>query len=246
MKKGGRICIIPARGGSKRIPGKNIRPFAGKPIIAYPIAAALDAGCFDEVMVSTDDEAIAEVARSYGARVPFLRSPATSDDQSGTLEVLAEVLNRYRIQLEREFDLGCVLYATAALTTAERLREGLSRILADDSLAYVLALIAFDSPIQRAVYLEDGRVQMFHPEHYNSRSQDLVKGYKDAGQWHWFRPDRIQAMKPVLGPTAGAVVLSEMEAQDIDDEEDWLLAELKYQLRQRESGAGTARLTNDA
>jgi pseudaminic acid cytidylyltransferase len=231
MKTGGRICIIPARGGSKRIPRKNIRLFAGKPIIAHPIEAALDSGCYDEVMVSTDDEEIAEVARAHGAKVPFLRSPATSGDFAGTLEVLTEVLQRYRTEGQREFDLGCLIYATAALTTAERLREGLERILADESLTYVLSLIPFGAPVQRAVYMQDGRVHMFQPEHYNSRSQDLIKGYKDAGQWHWFRTGRIHEMKPVLGPTAGAVILTEMEAQDIDDEEEWRLAEFKYRMR---------------
>lgn len=231
MKTGGRICIIPARGASKRIPRKNIRVFAGKPIIAYPIRAALESGCYDEVMVSTDDEEIAEVARAHGAQVPFLRSPATSGDSTGTLEVLKEVLGRYRIEQQREFELGCLIFATAALTTVERLREGLSRIEADESLTYVLSLIPFGAPVQRAVYLSDGRIHMFHPEHYGTRSQDLPKSYKDAGQWHWFRPDRIHQMQPVLGPTAGAVVLTEIEAQDIDDEEDWRIAEFKFRMR---------------
>ncbi len=230
----GRICIIPARGGSKRIPRKNIRPFAGVPIMAHPIRAALACGCFEEVMVSTDDAETAEVARQCGARVPFFRSPETSGDFAGTLEVVQEVLATYRRQEGREFALGCLLYATAALTTPGRLREGMARLEADASLSYVLSLVPFGAPVQRAVYLKNGRVHMFHPEHYRSRSQDLEPGYRDAGQWHWFRPERIGNLEPVLGPTAGAVILEEMEAQDIDDEADWRLAELKFRLRQAE------------
>ena len=227
----GRICIIPARGGSKRIPRKNIRSFVGKPIIAYPIQAALASRAFDEVMVSTDDEEIAEVARHYGGNVPFLRSPATSGDFTGTLEVVNEVLERYRVELGMQFEFGCCLYATAALVTPERLREGLNVLTANQDLAYVLTLVQFDAPVQRAVYVNEGRIHMFQPEHYNTRSQDLIKGYKDAGQWHWFRSDRIRQQEPVLGPTAGAVILSEMEAQDIDDEDEWRLAELKFRVR---------------
>jgi pseudaminic acid cytidylyltransferase len=231
MKTSGRICIIPARGGSKRIPRKNIRLFAGKPIIAYPIQAALDSGCFDEVMVSTDDWEIASVARAHGAQVPFLRSPKTSDDHSGTLEVINEVIETYRRSEQREFEYGCCLFATAALVTPERLREGWDIISSQPNLNYVLTLIPFGFPIQRAVYMLNGRVHMFHPEHYTTRSQDLPKSYKDAGQWHWFRSGCIGQMLPVLGPTSGAVILSEAEAQDIDDEEDWRLAELKHQAK---------------
>ena len=235
MKTSSRICIIPARGGSKRIPRKNIRPFAGKPIIAHPIQAALDSGCFDEVMVSTDDEEIAAVARSHGAQVPFLRSPRNSDDHSGTLEVVNEVIEGYQRTQQRAFEYGCCLFATAALVTPERLRQGWDIISSQPDLNYVLALIPFGFPIQRAVYMQDGRVHMFHPEHYRTRCQDLPQSFKDAGQWYWFRSDRIGLMQPVLGPASGA--LSEMEAQDIDNEEDWRLAELK-QLAKKAFPAG--------
>lgn len=228
-----RICIIPARGGSKRIPRKNIRQFAGKPIIAHSISAALASNCFDEVMVSTDDEEIAGIAREHGAHVPFLRSALTSGDFAGTLDVVVEVLERYRAENQQEFQLGCLLYATAPLVTPELLNQGLVAIEDDQGLDYVLSVVPFGSPVQRAVYIENNRLHMFHPEHYNTLSQDLKLSYKDAGQFFWFRTNQINEKVPVLGPSAGGVILSELEAQDIDNEGDWQMAELKYNLRRR-------------
>ncbi len=221
------LCIIPARGGSKRIPGKNIRLFRGRPIIAHPIEAALKSGCFAEVMVSTDDAAIAAVARECGATVPFLRSERNAGDFAGSEEVFHEVILRYR-ELGRSFSLACGLYPTAALVTADQLRRGREKLEMDAQLTAVLPLVRFPSPIQRALLLREGRVPMLHPEHYDSRSQDLEPAYHDAGQWYWMRVDRFLATKELMGPNCAGLEVSAMEAQDIDREEDWALAELKH------------------
>lgn len=226
------LCIIPARGGSKRIPRKNVRLFAGRPIIAYPIDAALQSGCFDEVMVSTDDAEIAAVARDCGAVVPFVRSTENSTDHAGSNDVFAEVLQRYA-SAGRKFEFACGIYPTAALLTASRLREGLDRLQGDETLTTVLPVQRFSFPIQRAVALRGGRVAMFQPEHFKSRSQDLEPAFHDAGQWYWLRVEAFLRTRELMGPNCAALVLSEREAQDIDNEEDWLAAEMKYQLRQR-------------
>jgi N-acylneuraminate cytidylyltransferase len=224
------LCIIPARGGSKRIPRKNIRPFLGKPIMAYVIEAALASGCFAEVMVSTDDDEIAGVAESYGARVPFRRSPETSHDLANFPEVLMETLTEYR-RRGREFEFACGCYATSALTTPQHLREGFDKLRADPALSYVVPVVTFGYPIQRALRLEGDRIHMFQPEHYHTRSQELQKAYHDTGQWYWMRSNAMFDKIPVFSPSAAAVIVSDLEAQDIDTEEDWLLAELKYRIR---------------
>jgi pseudaminic acid cytidylyltransferase len=224
------LCIIPARGGSKRIPRKNIRPFLGKPIMAYVIEAALASGCFAEVMVSTDDDEIAAIAESYGAKIPFRRSPATSHDLANFPEVLMETLTEYR-KRGREFEYCCGCYATSALTTAEHLREGYQKLRADSSLSYVVPVVAFSYPIQRALRIRSGHIEMFQPEHYYTRSQELETAYHDAGQWYWMRSNAMFDNIPILSPSANGVIVSDIEAQDIDTEEDWKLAELKYQIR---------------
>jgi len=228
------LCIIPARGGSKRIPRKNVRLFAGRPIIAYPIDAALQSGCFDEVMVSTDDAEIATVARDCGAVVPFVRSAENSTDYAGSNDVFAEVLQRYAAA-GRKFEFACGIYPTAALLTPARLREGLERLQSDETLTTVLPVQRFSFPIQRAVALRNGRVTMFQPEHFKSRSQDLEPAFHDAGQWYWLRVEAFLRTRELMGPNCAALVLSEREAQDIDNEEDWVAAEMKYQLRGRSS-----------
>lgn len=224
------LCIIPARGGSKRIPRKNVRPFLGEPIIARTIRIALEANCFAEVMVSTDDDEIAEVARASGASVPFRRSTETSGDHADTLSVLNEVIGRYR-ENGRNFELCCCLYATAVLTQARDLREGRDVLVKNRDLVYVVPVVNFSYPIQRAVVIEDGRLRMLHSEHYSSRSQDLPKTYHDAGQWYWFRTNQIKEKVPILGASSGAVPIPELNVHDIDTEEDWRLAELKFRLR---------------
>lgn len=224
------LCIIPARGGSKRIPRKNIRLFRGRPIISYVIECALASRCFDDVMVSTDDDEIATLARQNGASVPFLRSLENSNDHADTVSVLKEVLDAYT-KRGRRFELGCCIYPTAVLTRPSSLIEGLQRLMGDDGLAYALPIIPFSYPVQRAVYLENGRIPMFHPENYLSRSQDLQKVYHDAGQWYWFRCKSVANGMPLLGPNSAGVVLSEMDAQDIDNEDDWQMAEIKHELQ---------------
>lgn len=219
------LAIIPARGGSKRIPRKNIRPFVGRPILAYSIEAALQSGLFSEVMVSTDDEEIAETALRYGATVPFLRSPENANDYAPTLAVIQEVLEQYE---PRRFDLGCCIYATAPLIQPAQLRDGL-QLLQQNDYDVVFPVVAFSYPVWRALNRNpDGKTQMQWPEYQMSRSQDLSPLYHDAGQWYWFNPQRIST--GLFTPNTGTIVLSEDQVQDIDTPTDWRLAEMKYHL----------------
>lgn len=225
------LCIIPARGGSKRIPRKNIKAFLGRPMIAHIIEAAQSSGCFDEIMVSTEDDEIAQVAVECGAQVPFRRSAQTSHDKATFPKVLTEVLEEYRSR-GRIFRYACGAYATAALTRPEHLREGFEKLRSDPTLSYVVPVLPFGYAIQRALRLgKEGRIAMLQPEHYATQSQDLERGYHDAGQWYWMRPEAMLQGVPVLSPAAGAVVLSELDAHDIDHEVDWQMAELKHRLR---------------
>lgn len=225
MKK---ICIIPARGGSKRIPRKNVRLFLGKPIIAYSIEAALRSGVFDEVMVSTDDEEIVHVARQYGANVPFLRSPEMSTDMAMTAPVLIEVLDRYA-QKGEDFPLCCCLYATAPFVNPQRLSEGM-RLLETSAVDSVLPVVRFSYPPQRGQVIRDGYVVMIHPENYNVRSQDLEPVYHDVGQFYCLKSDSLRREKRLFCGKTMPVVLPETEVQDIDSEEDWQIAEMKYKI----------------
>lgn len=227
MKK---LAIIPARGGSKRIPRKNIKDFLGKPIIAYSIEAALASGLFDEVMVSTDDHEIAEVAVRYGAKVPFLRSQKTADDFATTVEVLIEVLEDYDRIKFKSFDYGCCIYPTAPFVTIQRLREGFEKLY-EDKLDSVFPVVAFSSPIWRGLeFIEDGMVKMLWPENLNKRSQDLKMVFHDAGQWYWFNTINLYENKSFFSLRTGAIKLSEIEVQDIDTITDWKIAELKFEV----------------
>lgn len=228
-----RIAIITARGGSKRIPGKNIRPFCGKPILAYSVAAARECGLFDTVMVSTDDGRIAAAAREAGAEVPFLRSEATSNDFATTSDVLLEVLRTYSRENNVSscpYDIACCLYPTAPFVTAARLREGMELLMADESADTVLPVVPFSFPPQRGVYIEDGRVVIADPESYPKRSQDLKRMYHDCGQFYIFRTAPFLRTGRLIGDHVIPLPLSELEVQDIDNETDWQLAELKYRL----------------
>lgn len=225
MKK---IAIIPARGGSKRIPRKNIKDFLGKPIIAYSIETALQSKLFDEVMVSTDDEEIADISRKYGANVPFLRSAETANDYATTADVLIEVLEAYK-GINKEFSYGCCIYPTAPLIEPQRIKEALNLMLAE-SFDSVLPVVRFSYPIWRSLKIEEGRVTMNWPEHLNSRSQDLKPAFHDVGQFYWFSINLFLQHKTLLGPNTGAIQLNELEVQDIDSVLDWRLAELKYKL----------------
>lgn len=222
-----RLAIIPARGGSKRIPHKNSRPFLGKPMISYVIQTAVNSGLFDEVMVSTDDEKIAEIATEAGAVVPFFRSAANSDDHATTLQVIEEVLDCYK-QQNRVFEEVCCIYPTAPLMTVAHLTEGL-RTLENEQLDSVFAAIAYGHPIWRGFELQESKASMIWPEHKTTRTQDLKPVYHDAGQWYWLRPDKLK--DSIFTANSGMVVLSELEVQDIDTLTDWKLAELKYKSR---------------
>ena len=222
------VAIITARGGSKRIPRKNVRPFLGRPIIAYSIEAAVASGLFDEVMVSTDDDAIAEIARAEGAEVPSKRSAATSGDHSTTAEVLQEVLRSYA-GLGREFEYGCCIYPTAPFVTAERLRDAFAR-LKESGADSAIPVTKFSFPIWRAFQMDGGRLAYIWPEHAPKRSQDLPPAWHDAGQFYFFRTAALLASGTLVGSNSLGLAVDELEVQDIDNEEDWALAEVKYRL----------------
>lgn len=222
------LCIIPARGGSKRIPRKNIKPFMGKPIIAYSIEAALKSGLFDEVMVSTDDEEFAEVAKQYGASVPFLRSEATANDYAGTEDVMTEVINEYR-KLGKEFDTFCCLYSTAPFVTADRLKEAYA--LLSDNVDAVFTVVQYSYPIQRSLKVNDDKyVEMNFPQYYDARTQDLETIYHDAGQFYFVKVKTFEAENTLWCKRTAPLVLSELEVQDLDTLTDWQLAEMKFKL----------------
>lgn len=225
------LCIIPARGGSKRIPRKNIKPFMGKPIIAYSIEAALQSGIFDEVMVSTDDEEIAEVARRYGANVPFLRSAETANDYATTADVINEVLAEYQV-LGKKIDVFCCLYSTAPFVTSERLVQAFGRLI--DEVDACFTMVQYSYPIQRSLRInQQGCVEMAFPEHLKSRSQDLESYFHDAGQFYFVKVDAFAEEQTLWCQRTAPLILSELEVQDLDTETDWQLAELKFQLIKR-------------
>lgn len=219
------LAIIPARGGSKRIPRKNIRDFLGKPIIAYSIEVALKSKLFDEVMVSTDDVEIADVAKKYEAKVPFMRSEANSDDFASTVEVLLEVLDDYE-RIGKTFDNVCCIYPTAPFITVQDLRSGY-RLLEDATS--VLPVVEFEFPILRAFKKnENGYIEYAWPEYENSRSQDLDSFYHDAGQWYWMKVSSLLELKTLITPKTKSIIKSPLTVQDIDKIDDWKIAELKY------------------
>lgn len=222
------VAIIPARGGSKRIPRKNIKPFRGRPMLSWSVEAALRSKVFDEVMVSTDDEEIAEMARGLGAAVPFMRSAATANDYATTSDVLIEVLANYH-ERGLNFSMACCLYPTAPFVTADDLSGGQKSLLAGGFDVF-MPVAAFEYPIWRSLrYSDTGTVSLNFPEHLNARSQDLPPAYHDAGQWYWFKTEAFLRNRVLMGQNTGAVVLPAMRVQDIDTEQDWGLAELKHE-----------------
>jgi len=230
------LALITARGGSKRIPRKNVREFCGEPIIGYSIRSAIESGCFDEVMVSTDDPEIAETGRRYGARVPFFRSPATAGDHATTADVVHEVLQEYA-RRGTTFVLACCLYPTAPFITPAVLRQGRALLEADPDLAGAIPVTRFSFPIERAVRVRAGRMTFVQPEHMLTRSQDLEPAYHDAGQFYWLRTRDFLATRRMVMDRTAAIVLPEWQVQDIDNEDDWVLAELKYQVAQQRLSA---------
>lgn len=231
-----KLAVIPARGGSKRIPRKNIREFCGKPIIAYSINAALSSGCFDRVVVSTDDEEISSVAQVYGAEVPFLRPPELSGDHIGTLPVIKHVIEQVQARKENPVWVCCI-YATAPFLTASDLSRGW-QTLQETGAEYAFTVTSFPFPIQRAVKItSSGRLAMFQPEHMNTRSQDLEPGYHDAGQFYWGRSTAFLRELPLFSEDAVPVFLPRHRVQDIDTLEDWNRAEFMFKvLEQTERG----------
>lgn len=226
------IAIIPARGGSKRIPRKNIKNFLGKPIIAYSIEAALKSEIFDEVMVSTDDEEIAKIAESFGAKVPFIRSTENSNDFATTIDVLFEVFEKYQV-LNRSFEIGCCIYPTAPFVNEEKLKNAFHTMI-NGGFDSVYPVQQYSFPIQRAVFFESDKLKWVNPENAMKRSQDLPKTYHDAGQFYMFRVVELLKNRAILTPNSSGIIISELEAQDIDNETDWQLAELKYKIQNNE------------
>lgn len=223
-----KIAIITARGGSKRIPGKNIKEFCGKPILAYSIEAAVASGIFDTVMVSTDDEKIAQIAKNYGAQVPFYRSEKTSNDYATTNDVLLEVLEEYEKRGD-VYDLGCCIYPTAPFITAERLKEAVEQ-LEKSSADTLIPVVGFSYPPQRAMVIENDRLVFKYPQYIDSRSQDLEKHFHDVGQFYVFKTEAFKRNRKLMLGDILPFVISEMEVQDIDTSTDWEIAEMKYRM----------------
>lgn len=221
-----KIAVIPARGGSKRIPRKNIKDFHGKPIIAYSIIAAIDSGCFDRVIVSTDDAEIAKVAKCFGAEVPYIRSAALSDDFTGTNMVVSDALRRLGIE---KGDVCCI-YATAPFVTSQNIKKGLHLLTSTDS-DFAVTVTSFPFPIQRAKWLDsEGLLCLREPENRMVRSQDLPEMYHDAGQIYWGTVNAFLEDKPLFLGTTAPIILPRHFVQDIDTPEDWIRAEAMYQI----------------
>lgn len=223
-----KLAVIPARGGSKRIPRKNIKPFCGKPMIAWSIEAARLSGCFDQIIVSTDDAEIADVARAHGANVPFLRPAELSDDHTATIPVIAHAI-QWTHENEGVTTEVCCLYATAPLVAVADLQRG-QRLLQDSGADYAFSVTRYASPIQRAMRITpDNRLEMFHPELFNTRSQDLQEAYHDAAQFYWGKPRAWLSGKPIFSYHAAPVIVPRYRVQDIDTPEDWIQAELLFE-----------------
>lgn len=222
------IAVIPARGGSKRIPRKNVKSFLGKPIIAYSIEAALKSGIFCEVMVSTDDDEIASVAKQYGAVVPFMRSVKNSNDYAGLADVCLEVIDMY-IESGKKFDNLCCILPTAPFITDKKLVDAFEK-LENDKYNCVYTVEEYSYPIQRSLRIECEYVKMCWPENMSKRSQDLERIYHDAGQFYFIKIDSLFSEKRLFTDKSGAIILCSLEVQDIDTETDWALAEMKYKI----------------
>lgn len=228
------IAIIPARGGSKRIPRKNIKEFHGKPLIAYSIEAAKKSNCFDKIIVSTDDNEIAEIALKYGAEIPFLRPKDISNDHATTMDVIQHALNWYKEQ-EKHIEYACCIYATAPFISSLSIKKGL-KALTTGNFNYAFSATSFPFPIQRAFSLNsNGTTQMFNPENLNTRSQDLVEAYHDAGQFYWGKSDAFLTKKNIFSENSYAVILPRNTVQDIDTPEDWKNAESMYEVLNKPS-----------
>ncbi len=223
------ICIIPARGGSKRIPRKNIKPFMGKPMMAYSIEAAIESECFDRIIVSTDDEEMAQVAISLGADVPFIRPASLSGDHTATVPVIKHALE-FIIESGDEVEIACCIYATAPFIKASDLKNGFEKLKQSKS-EYCLSVTSFPYPIQRSLRVnEAGSIEMLYPENYLVRSQDLEEAYHDAGQFYYGRCQAWLSEKPILANGSIPLIIPRSRVQDIDTPEDWQQAEIMYEV----------------
>jgi pseudaminic acid cytidylyltransferase len=222
------IAIIPARGGSKRIPRKNIKDFYGKPLIAYSIQTAKKSGLFDKIIVTTDDKEIAHVAKKYGAEVPFIRPTNLSDDFTGTTDVINHAIQWLK-EDDEEYDYVCTIYATAPLLQSKYLKEGFEKLQNSDAInAFSATTMPF--PIQRTFKIDNnGRCEMFTPEYYTTRSQDLEVAYQDAGQFYWTKIDK-KSDEIMFGKDSIPIILPRHLVQDIDTLEDWQRAEIMYKV----------------
>lgn len=230
-----KLAVIPARGGSKRIPRKNIKKFCGRPMITWAIEAARQSACFDKIIVSTDDNEIAEISRQCGAETPFVRPAELSDDHTGTIPVVAHAIDWLLKYDVKKPEYVCCVYATAPFVRPEDLRQGLKALLRH-GCNYAFSITSFPFPIQRAIRINKyGWIEMFHPEHFNTRSQDLEEAYHDAGQFYWGRAQAWLEERPIFNSDAVPVFLPRHRVQDIDTIEDWWRAELMFKtLRQIE------------
>ncbi len=229
-----RLAVIPARGGSKRIPLKNIKPFCGLPIIAWSIRAAINSKCFDRIIVSTDDSEIAAVAKQHGAEVPFVRPTNLSDDHTGTIPVIAHA-NGWQNQHGEAATQVCCLYATAPFVQAADLQLGL-QVLQTTGADYAFSVTSYAFPIQRAIRITaEQRVEMFQPEHFNTRSQDLPEAWHDAGQFYWGQAQAWLTGKPLFSQASAPVPLPRHRVQDIDTPEDWERAEWLFKAMQHDN-----------
>jgi pseudaminic acid cytidylyltransferase len=232
------LAVIPARGGSKRIPRKNIRSFAGQSLIAYSITVAVQSGLFDKIIVSTDDLEIAAVARSHGAETPFMRPADLADDHATTVPVIKQAVS-WMQQHVGPVDKVCCIYATAPFIQVSALRAAYEMLVRESVAGYVFSATTFPFPIQRAFRIKpDGRVEMFEPQNYNTRSQDLEEAYQDAGQFYWGSAAAYLSEKIFFSPDSMAYVLPRHLVQDIDTPEDWKRAELMYAALKRNGDLG--------
>lgn len=225
-----KIAVIPARGGSKRIPRKNIKLFGGQPMLAWSIYAAQQSGCFDRIIVSTDDPEIAEVAKLHGAEVPFVRPLELSDDHTGTIPVIAHAIRWQNATGKQEVCHACCIYATAPFVRAQDLKHGLD-LLESNGAEYAFSATKYAFPIERALRITpDKRVYMLSPEHFNTRSQDLEEAWHDAGQFYWGKAQAWLAGRPIFSEGSAPIFLPRHRVQDIDTPEDWHEAELKFSI----------------
>lgn len=222
-----KVAIIPARGGSKRIPRKNIKDFCGKPMIAWSIEAAQKSQCFDRIIVSTDDDEIAETAKKYGAEIPFMRPLSLANDYTGTIPVIRHAIESINTQ-NSPVSLACCLYATAPFVSSDDLKKGL-KTLKHTEADYAFSVTSYPFPIQRAIRLNNvGRIEMFQPEHFNTRSQDLEEAYHDAGQFYWGTAEAWLHEKIIFSASSVPILIPRHRVQDIDTHQDWLRAEIMF------------------